>query len=67
MAALKLILLEETGGTQSPDGSNSVDDTTAAKCDRLSDNSGTHSDTVDGYDDTGNDNREFSDTTQPVA
>ena len=63
MAALKLILLEETGGTQSLDGSNSVDNTTAAKCDRLSDNS----DTVDGYDDTGNDNREFSDTTQPVA
>ena len=64
LAALKLILQEETGGTQSPDGLNSIDNTTAAKCDRLSDNSDTHSDTGDGYDDTGNDNRELSDTTQ---
>ena len=66
LAALKLILQEETGGTQSPDSTNCVDNTTAAKCDRLSDNSDTHSDTVDGYDDTGNDNRELSDTTQQL-
>ena len=48
LAALKLILQEETGGIQSlsdSDGSYSVDDSTA-KCDRLSDNSDTHSDTV---------------------
>ena len=59
LAALKLILQEETGGTVSDsDGSYSVDDTTA-KCDRLSDNS----DTVDGHGDIGNDNREFSNNT----
>ena len=71
LAALKLILQEETGGTQSlsdSDGSYSVDDSTA-KCDRLSDNNDTHSDTVDGHGDTGNDihaNRGLSDTTQQL-
>ena len=70
LAALKLILQEETGGTLSDsDDSYSVDDTTA-KCDRLSDNSDTHSDThsdtVDGHGDTGNDNRELSGTTQQL-
>ena len=71
MAALKLILQEETGGTQSlsdSDGSYSVDDYNA-KCDRLSNNSDTHSDTVDGHGDKGNDrhgNMELSDTTQQL-
>ena len=71
LAALKLILQEETGGVQSlsdSDGSYSVDNFTA-KCDRLSDNSDTHSDTVDGHGDTGNDrhaNRGLSDTTQQL-
>ena len=62
LAALKLILQEETEGTQSlsdSDGSCSVDDFTV-KCDRLS-----LSDTVDGHGDTGND-RELSDTTQQL-
>ena len=71
MAALKLILQEETRGTQSlsdSDGSHSVDDYNA-KCDRLSNNSDTHSDTVDGHGDKGNDrhgNTELSDTTQQL-
>ena len=64
LAALKLILQEETEGTQSlsdSDGFCSADDF-ATKCDRLND---TCSDTVDGYGNTG-DNRELpvSDTTQ---
>ena len=66
LAALKLILQEETEGTQSlsdSDGSYSVDDSTA-KCDRLSDNSDTHGDTVDGRGDTGNDRHAKRDTTQ---
>ena len=63
LAALKLILQEETEGTQSlsdSDGFCSADDF-AIKCDRLSD---TCSDTVDGHSSTG-DNRELpvSDTT----
>ena len=70
LAALKLILREETGGRQSlsdSDGSYSVDDSTA-KCDRLSD---TCSDTVDGHGNTGDNrraNRELpvSDTTQQL-
>ena len=66
LAALKLILQEETEGTQSlsdSDDYHSVDDS-ATKCDRLSD-------TVDGHVDTGNNkhaNRELpvSDTTQQL-
>ena len=66
LAALKLILQEETEGTQSLSDSDdyySVDDS-ATKCDRLSD-------TVDGHVDTGNNkhaNRELpvSDTTQQL-
>ena len=66
LAALKLILQEETEGTQSLSDSDdyySVDDS-ATKCDRLSD-------TVDGHVDTGDNkhaNREFpvSDTTQQL-
>ena len=71
LAALKLILQEETGRTRSlsdSDGSCTVDDSTI-KCDRLSDNSDTHGDTVDGQGDTGNDrhgDREFSNTTQQL-
>jgi len=71
LAALKLILQEETGGTQSlsdSDGSCSEDDSTL-QCDKLSDNSDTHSDTVDGHGDTGNyrlGDREFSDTIQQL-
>ena len=73
LAALKLILQEEIEETQSlsdSDGSCSVDDSTV-KCDRLSDNSDTHDDTVDGLDDTcaGNNShgdRELSDTTQQL-
>ena len=66
LAALKLILQEETEGTQSlsdSDGFCSADDF-ATKCDRLSD---TCSDTVDGHGSTG-DNRELpvSDTTQQL-
>ena len=66
LAALKLILQEETGGIQSLSDSDdyySVDDS-ATKCDRLSD-------TVDGYVDTEDNkhaNRELpvSDTTQQL-
>ena len=66
LAALKLILQEETEGTQSLSDSDdyySVDDS-ATKCDRLSD-------TVDGHVDTGSNkhaNRELlvSDTTQQL-
>ena len=69
LAALKLILQEETEWTQSlsdSDGLCSVDDFTVM-CDRLSDNGDTHGNTVDGHGDTRNDRhseREFSDTTQ---
>ena len=54
LAALKLILQEETERTQSlsdSDGSYSADDSTT-KCDRLSDTVDEHDDTVDGHDDT---------------
>jgi len=68
MAALKLILQEETGETQSTSDS---DDKSAVKCDRLSDNSDKCSDKVDGHVNTRNDkwdNKELSinDTTQQL-